>query len=59
MKFELDHPLQDDDREKLADKLGSAQALLRTQSDGITILEIGPCKLLLEDGIVKVRCETP
>ena len=58
MKFEMDHPLQDGDREKLADALGSAQALLRARSDGITIVEVGPCKLLLEGGMVKIRCET-
>ena len=59
MKFELEHTLSQDEISALAEQLrGSAQVLASTESEGLTIIEVGPCKLHIEDGMLKISCET-
>ena len=59
MKFELEHTLSQDEISALAEQLrGSAQVLASAESDGLTIIEVGPCKLHIEDGMLKISCET-
>ena len=59
VKFEMEHTLSPDEVSALSEQLrGSGEMLAKAQSNGITIIEVGPCKLHIEDGMLKITCET-
>lgn len=53
MKYEIRAP----DSDEVARQLDDAVTAIRKHSaDKVTILEIGPCEIAIEDGMLKIGC---
>ena len=58
MKMELGRSVTAEEMSAIAGKLQTVAVQMDPpQAQSLEILEIGPCKLLIEDGMLKIKCE--
>lgn len=58
MKLTLERSVTEDELTEIAENLKNASVQASISFDqSLEIVDIGPCKLLFEDGMLKLKCE--